>query len=189
MIAINLGSRKPTNLTGAPNLYLMEPRHTIYGDDWLAARHRVHALPAALRPLFLSVLNHIEAGWFHIRELQLWYDANQERARAQQDNYALLLHFIDGDLVDLFRAIAAETAQLVPGYPDWKGQVDPGTIDGDVETFRRYLAVFAMAVEQEPHSESLREITRAAAEGLAGWCTELMVQVAAIDSAVIRGGS
>lgn len=159
-----------------------EPERTIYMDWWADARGRVGRGAPVLRPLLNAALDHVESGWLHIRELQRWHDDNRERAHAGRDDYALLLSFIDGDLVDLFRVIAGEVADLVPGYPEYEATADPGSVDGDIDTFRRYFALFTLAVEQAPDAEPLREIARAAAHGLAGWCTEMDALVAAIDA-------
>jgi hypothetical protein len=135
-----------------------------------------------LRPLLDATMDHVEAGWRHVRELQRWYDDNRERVHGLLDDHALLLNFIDRDVVDLFRVIAGEVADLVPGYPAYEATADPGSLDGYIDTFRRYFAVFTLAVEQAPGAEPLREVARAAATGLAGWCTELDAFVAAIDA-------
>ena len=70
----------------------------------------------------------MEAGWAHIRELQRWYDENAERAIGSTDDYAQILHFIDGDLVHLYRTIADGVAEVVPGYPEWDATANQGTL-------------------------------------------------------------
>lgn len=162
-----------------------EPSRTIYGDGWAQARRRVETLAPGTRPVLLAALTHVEAGWEYVRELQRWHDDNRARAR-DRGALALILEFLDGDVVDVYREIAAEVAALVPGYPGWENQADPGAIDGDGDVFHRYFAVFALAVEQAPEAEPVRELVRSATRGLAGWCTELTVLVTAIDTTVLR---
>jgi hypothetical protein len=162
-----------------------EPARTIYGDAWANALRRLGSADAKVRPLLLGALRHVEAGWEHVRELQRWYDENAERAIGGHDEYAQILHFMDGDLVDLFRVIADEVAALVPGYPGWREEADVGTLHGDLDVFRRYLTVFLLAIEQAPDAEALRPTARAAGKGLAGWCTEMAVLLAAIDTAFV----
>jgi hypothetical protein len=184
-------SLEPVNPASLPSLpapdgaQRAEPQRTIYVRSWGDARRRVEMVAPQTRPALLAALNHVETGWEHVRELQRWYDDNREHAQGD-DDYALILSFIDGDVVDVYREIAAEVAALVPGYPGWKNNADPGAIDGDLDVFRRYFRVFALAVEQAPETEPVRELVRRAARGLAGWCTELAILVAAIDSTVLR---
>jgi len=157
-----------------------EPGHTIYLPEWFHARWRLQRLPSFKRDLFTRALDHVESGWEHVRELQRHADANREHTLANCDTYSDLLDFIDGDLVDIFRVIAAEVSRLVPGYPEWEERASADEVDGDTDVFRRYFTVFALAVEQEPKAEPLREATRAAKTGLAGWCTEMGILVASI---------
>lgn len=162
-----------------------EPRHTIHVDGWRDARQRIACLDPPLQALLGPLLDHVEAGWAHIRPLQRWYEAEQEHARAASDDYALLLDFIDGDLVDLFRELAAAVAALVPGYAGWEAEADPGGVEGELDRFIRYFTVFRYAVEAADAPEGLRAEARAAVQGLAGWSTEFAVLLAAIDKAVI----
>jgi hypothetical protein len=90
--------------------------------------------------------------------------------------------------VDLFREVAGGVAALVPGYAGWASEADPDEVDGDLDTFRRYFTVLRYAAEAMPAPVELRDAVRAAALGLAGWCTELAVLVAAIEDAVIARG-
>ncbi len=129
------------------------------------------------------MLDHVEAGWEHVRELERCWEENHEHAATRSDSRADLLHFVHSDLVDIFRVVTAEVALLVPGYPEWAEVADADDVKGDTDVFRRYFAVFALAVEQEPRAEPLREVTSAAARGLAGWCTELDILVASIAAA------
>lgn len=185
-------SLEPVNPASLPSLWASEepgvgePERTIHHDWWRDARRRAQLTDPTLRPLLNAALDHVEAGWLHMREVQRWHEENRERAHGRHDDYALVLHFIDGDLVDLFREIAAEVADLVPGYPGYETTADPGSLDGDIDTFRRYFALFTLAVEQAPGAEPLRGIARAAAAGLTGWCTELDAFVAAIDAECIN---
>ena len=162
-----------------------EPRYTIHVDGWRDARQRIGRLDPPLKALLEPLLDHVEAGWAHVRPLQRWYEAEQEHARAASDDYALLLDFIDGDLVDLFRELAAAVAALVPGYAGWETEADPGGVEGELDRFVRYFAVFRYAVEAADAPEGLRAAVRAAAQGLAGWSTEFAVLLAAINEAVI----
>lgn len=162
-----------------------EPHHTIHVEGWRDARQRIARLDSSLKALLGPLLDHVEAGWAHIRPLQRWYEAEQEHARAASDDYALLLDFIDGDVVDLFRELAAAVAAMVPGYRGWEAEADPGGVEGELDRFVRYFTVFCYAVEAADAPEGLRAEVRAAVQGLEGWSTEFTVLVAAIDKAVI----
>lgn len=162
-----------------------EPRHTIYVDGWRDARQRIARLDPPLKALLEPLLDHVEAGWAHVRPLQRWYEAEQEHARAASDDHALLLDFIDGDVVDLFRELAAAVAALVPGYAGWEAEADPGGVEGELDRFIRYFTVLRYAVEGMNAPAELRDAVRAAAQGLAGWSTELAVLITAIEESMI----
>jgi hypothetical protein len=163
---------------------LLEPLHTIYLPWWTDARRRAQRLDPPLRAMFTRALDHVEAGWAHVAPLQRWYEAHRDRARDGSD-YAHLLNFIDGDLVDLFRELAVGVAALVPGYDGWEADADPGGVDGELDRFERYFAVFRRAAEAIDAPATLGDAVRAAAQGLASWATELAVLVRAIDEAII----
>lgn len=152
---------------------------------WREARDRALRLDEASRPLFLGILDHVDAGWMQVAPLQAWYEAHRDHARESSDDYAQLLNFIQDDLVDLFREVAAGVAALVPGYAGWEAEADPAEVEGDLDAFRRYLTVLRYAVEAMDAPAALRDAVRAAAQGLAGWCTELAVLVTAIEEAVV----
>lgn len=162
-----------------------EPSRTIYGHAWGEARRRLDTLAPQTRSVLLAALTQVETGWEYVRELQRWHDDNRDRAQGD-DAFGLILGFMDGDVVDVYREIAAEVAALVPGCPGWNHQADPGTTDGDIDVFYRDFSVFALAVEQAPEAEPVRDLVRTATRGLAGWCRELVATVAEIDCTVLR---
>lgn len=166
-----------------------EPRHTIHVEGWRDARQRIARLDPPLQALLGPLLDHVEAGWAHVRPLQVWYEAEREHARTASDDYAHLLNFIDGDLVDLFRELAAGVAALVPGYDGWEAEADPGGVEGELDRFVRYFTVFRYAVEAADAPEGLRAEVRAAVQGLAGWSMELAVLLTAIAPLYGRGRS
>ena len=185
-------SQEPAGRVPAPALPapepaedLPEPRHTIYLPWWTDAWERAQRLDPPLRAMFTRARDHVEAGWGHVAPLQRWYEAHRDRARDASDDYAHLLNFIDGDLVDLFRELAVGVAALVPGYDGWEADADPGGVDGELDRFTRYLTVFQCAAEAIDIPVELKQAIRAAGKGMIGWATELTVLVSAIDEAVI----
>jgi hypothetical protein len=163
----------------------MEPVRTLHLAWWKDARDRARELDPGMRPLFVDVLEHVEAGWAYVAPLQAWYEAHRDDPRDASGDDAQLMDFIADDVADLYREIASGVAALVPGYADWKAEADPAEVDGDLDTFRRYFTVLRYAVEGMNAPAELRDAVRAAAQGLAGWCTELGVLVTAIEEAVI----
>ncbi|HEX6038972.1 hypothetical protein [Longimicrobium sp.] len=161
----------------------LEPLRTLYMAWWRDARERARQLDPGVRSLFVDVLDHVEAGWAYVAPLQAWCEAHRDDPRDGDD--AHLLDFIADDVVDLFREIASGVAALVPGYPGWEAEADPAEVDGDLDTFRRYFTVLRYAVEGLPAPAELRDAVRTAAQGLAGWSTELAVLVTAIEEAVL----
>ena len=91
-------------------------------------------------------------GWnAGVRELQMIYERNahlEARGGALSD----VLAFIDADVVDLYRIIAYDAADLVPGWGGWEESADPGDMDGDASEFARYLGVLRLAA-QAPEDE------------------------------------
>lgn len=162
-----------------------EPLHTIHVAWWKDARARALLLEPSIRPMFTRALDHVEAGWEHVGLLQRWYESQREHAWKSSDDYAHLLSFIDGDLVDLFREVASEVAALVPGYAGWEAEADPGSVEGELDRFQRYFTVFRYAADGMNAPGGLRDVVHAAVQGLSGWATELAVLVTAIDEAVI----
>lgn len=186
----NPESHEPTDYTVLPTLPgngadAGEPLHTIYVGSWSDARERANQLDPPLRAMFIGVLDQVEAGWTHVRALQRWYEDHREQALERSDDYAHLLLFIDGDLVDLFRELAAGVAALVPGYAEWEAEADPEGVEGELDRFIRYFVVFRHAAEAIDAPGEFRNTVHSAAQGLAGWPTELAVLIAAIDEAVV----
>lgn len=52
---------------------MSEPKATLYSQKWREARERVDAVEPATRPVFLSILDHMERGWRAFRPLQVWF--------------------------------------------------------------------------------------------------------------------
>lgn len=174
------------DLPGAP-MEVAEPLHTIHGAAWRDARDRTRLLGPPLQAMCTALLDHVEAGWAHVRRLQRWYEDHREDALERSDDYAHLLRFIDGDLIDLFREVAAGVAALVPGYPDWEAEADPEGVEGELDRFVRYFTVFRHAVETIGAPADLRDDVRAAAQTLGGWHTELAALLAASRETVLDG--
>jgi hypothetical protein len=152
--------------------------------EWLQARGGANGDQSDARHIFVSLMDHLETGWKHIRPLQLWYEENRETARGT-DAYWHLMEFIDADLVDVFRGLVALAYALVPGYPEWLETADPGDVDGEADTFHRYLVMAGAAAEHDSVPDGLRHLARAAAHALADWTTDLLVLVDAIDRQVL----
>lgn len=171
----------------APDAHVerVEPVRTLHMPWWTDARERARRLDPGVRSLFVDVLDQVEAGWACVAPLQAWYEAHHEEPRSGSSDDVYLLDFIADDVVDLFREIASGVAALVPGYASWEAEADPAEVDGDLDTFRRYFMVLQYAVEGMPAPAALRDAVRAAAQGLAGWSTELAVLVSAIEEGVL----
>jgi hypothetical protein len=143
-----------------------EPLYTIYRTGWYAARERAHAA-GEQRRMLVGLLDAVEAGWLAVRDLQHWFDSNGERAR-QKDAYGHLLAFISGDLVDVYRELAAGVADLVPGWDGWEWEADPDGVFGDVDTFERYMALLNLAAQSAEAPEPFTALVASVAERVAG---------------------
>ncbi len=51
---------------------MSEPRATLYTPKWREARERVLEVEPVTRPVFVSILDHMERGWQAFRPLQVW---------------------------------------------------------------------------------------------------------------------
>ena len=162
-----------------------EPEHTIYSPQWWNARARIRKLPKRQQALFTRLLDHVEAGWRHVRTLQIAYERLEHLTRNESE-LAQFLDFIDADVVDLFRVVASDAAELVPGLEAREEGADPGDMDGDAALFLRYLQVLRMAARSGAVPEQLRDTVDAGAAGLSGWLPRLGSVLRSIDHRVVR---
>ena len=166
----------PDNLTDGA-----EPAYTIYSAAWYAARERAQAAEGEQQRLLMGLLDAVETGWWAMRDLQHWYDANHKRAR-QTDGYGHLLAFISGDLVDVYRELSGGVADLVPGWDGWEREADPDGVLGDVDTFARYMAVLNLAALSVAAPEPFAVLVASVAERVAGLPPEVSAIVAELYS-------
>ena len=168
---------------------MSEPRETLYSEKWREARERVDTVEPATRPVFLSILDHMERGWRAFRPLQVWVEANRDHAKHGRDDYAHLLNFVDGGLSDLFQLIALGVADLVPGWEAWAKEADPADLDGWVETFGCDLTVFRLACTGAEVPEEFRTLARSVTGVLesGGWSEQLSALIGAVGELVPRG--
>jgi hypothetical protein len=161
-----------------------EPSHTIYLDRWREGVTRLRGLTGEPRRLFTELLGHVDAGWKHVRELQL---ACETLARAGTQNMALrdVLAFIDADVVDTYRELAFDAADLVPGWAGWAQVADPGNLDGDASLFTRYLGVLRLAAASDELPQHLRDVSNGTWTGMQGWGPRFEQLLRAIDETVI----
>ncbi|HEX6372026.1 MAG TPA: hypothetical protein VF006_24085 [Longimicrobium sp.] len=168
---------------------MSEPRATLYSQKWREARGRVHAIEPAARPLFISILDHMEHGWHAFRPLREWYERNSEHAGTAHGDYLHLLDFVDGELSDVFLLIGVGVADLVPGWDGWAAEADPADLDGWTELFSRYLAVFRLACVGGDVPEPFRALGVSVVEVLESsrWTDELSALLAAVGELVPVG--
>lgn len=162
-----------------------EPQHTIYHPGWWNARARIRKLPKRQRALFTRLLDHVERGWRHVRLLQIAYERLEHLARGEGE-LAYFLDFIDADVVDLFRVVASDAADLVPGLDEWEEAADPGDMDGDMTVFIRYLHLLHLAAGSPCIPVPLKETVDATVAGLDGWLPRLTSLLRTIDHEVVR---
>jgi hypothetical protein len=156
-----------------------EPARTIYVDQWYEARRRAHDAPAETRGPLLDLLNLFESAWHALRDLQHWVEANDARAN-DADVYGRLLSFIDADLVDVFRDLSGDIAELVPGWEGWEKAADPEGAIADAGAFMRYLTLLHWAAQTAPVPEPFAVLVASVAERLDGWGAQVQAQVVAM---------
>jgi hypothetical protein len=152
-----------------------EPRVTLHSQTWREAHDRLAALGATTRPMFVAVLDHVEAGWQAFRPLQEWLEQNRDDTRAELDDYAHLLSFVEGELSDLFMLIGTGVAELVPDWPGWETEAHPGDVEGWAESFGWNLAVFRLACAHADVPEPFRELALSVTSVLenGGWPAQM----------------
>ncbi|HEX2078577.1 MAG TPA: hypothetical protein VHG08_12735 [Longimicrobium sp.] len=117
--------------------------------------------------------------------LQIAYERLEHLARGE-DELAHFLDFIDAEVVDLFRVVASDAADLVPGLEEWEECADPGDMDGDMTVFIRYLHLLHLAACSPAIPAPLKETVDAAVAGLDGWLPKLTSLLRTIDHRVVR---
>jgi hypothetical protein len=163
---------------------MREPRATLYSQKWRDARERVPAVEPATRPVFVSILDHMERGWQAFRPLQAWVEQNSEHTRQGNDDYATLLNFVN-ELSDVFLLIGLGVADLVPGWSGWEAEADPADAIGWAESLRGNLAVFRLACSTAEVPEQFRTLGLSVARTLeAGWCEQLSALLGAAGELV-----
>lgn len=167
---------------------MSEPKQNLHTDKWREACERVHAVEPHTRPIFVSLLDHMECGWQAFRPLQVWFEQNSHHAK-EGDDYAHLLNFVDGELSDVFMFMGGGVADLVPGWEGWEKEADPADLDGWAESFRRYLAVFRLALTAADVPEPFRVLGVSVAEVLKseGWSEQLCALLSAVGDLVPNG--
>ena len=157
----------------------LEPLHTIHQGKWCAGRERLEGLAGPERLALSDLLDHVEGAWPHLRDLQLLYETDRARAR-ETDFYGQLLNFIDGDLVDVFRSVAIDTAALVPGWTGWREAIESlDDLDGDATLFARYADVLIMAVHHPDVPLHLRAAADRFGPVMLGWYAQFTTLLAA----------
>jgi hypothetical protein len=156
-----------------------EPLHTIYQAEWCRARAWLERGGGPMRRVLAELMNHVEAAWRQLRPMQVLYEADPGRAR-QTDFHGQLLNFIDGDLVDVFRSVAFDTAALVPGWDGWSEAIETlDDLDGDATLFARYADVLIMAVHHPDVPMHLRAAAGRFGPVMLGWYAQFAALLAA----------
>lgn len=127
---------------------------------------------------YRSLIRVLDLGAEHLGRLQAHYD----RATAEAASEAPLLEFIDEDLSDLFRCIAAGAANLLPGEFQLE-MADPPEVEADVKLLLRYFEVAVLAAEHPSVSDQLRSTFRETAIAMGFWGEQMIDSVRRIANA------
>lgn len=155
---------------------------------WLAAQQRALDLGASEegRKLVGRLVSHVETAWPWIGELEALCQGRRDRMDSD-DEQAQLLRFLESDVVDLFRSLAEDAANMVPGPDGWQQEPDPDGLQGEGDRFNRYLVVLTLAAADPVVSEDVRSVIRRIGRDLADWYPEFSVIAgAAARSALFR---
>jgi hypothetical protein len=157
---------------------------TMFPPAWTEARNRAGETLPAGPDEYLRLIGLVEQGGEQFGKLQALYDQRQELA----DPGRHLLDFIDDDLSDLFRCIAAGAAGLLPGAMQAE-TADPPEVQADVRVLARYFAVAALAAENPGVPGEVRHVFRTVAGGLEDWDEEFIDTVQRIADRYLHPGA
>lgn len=167
-----------------------DPKLTIRGPDWLAARDRLEMVaPAEARALLASAMDRVESGWTALCGLQQWLDQNKGRQSAD-DDYGCLLTYVETDVRESFRSMALALAHVAADWPgEERASVDD--VDGWLSAFVRYVTVLGLATGSAAVPQEFRDLVRQVAPlGLAGeWFRQLSGVLQAIGDRSTAAGS
>jgi hypothetical protein len=93
-----------------------------------------------------------------------------------------VLSFIESDVVDLYRCVAVEAARMVPPPGAPVEEEDTRDLDGEAETFIRYLTVLEMAVADARVPADVRETVRRVRREMDGWNSALAVLLRRLEA-------
>lgn len=163
-----------------------EPSWSIYGSEqWQTAKERVSTAPPESRRLFRELLARIEQGWRHLRALQRLYE--RERPGATVPEYVQLLEFVHEDVVDLFRTVVLDVADLVASPFEWRDADDMSDVHGDLLLFQRNLIVLRLAGGSELVPPAAARTIREAAAPVGAWPDEMLAILGEVDGTILRG--
>jgi hypothetical protein len=159
---------------------------SMFPPAWLEARSRMLGADAPVE--YRSLAGVLEQGGEQLGKLQALYQAESAAASPVPP----LLVFVDDDLSDLFRCIAAGAANLLPPEDEVEN-VDPLEVEADVRLLERYLAVAVLAAEHPSVPDRVRSTFRGAADALDSWGEQMTAAVRTIaemhlSSALANGG-
>jgi hypothetical protein len=150
---------------------------------WLAAQQRASELTAGEegQRLVGLLIAHVETAWPWIEELEALCQGRRERMDSD-DEQAHFLRYLKCDVIDLFRSLAEDAANMVPG-PDgpWKHEPEPDVFRDRGERFNRYLVVLRLAAAGPGiPDERVRSALRRIGRDLADWYPEFSVIAGAV---------
>jgi hypothetical protein len=142
---------------------------TIFTLDWDAAWSRAPALSAPLRETAVRCGEQIRRGWTVVEPLAAAVgEATGSHVSDDADADAVLTLFVEGEVVDLFRVLAAGWAD---GVLDRRMHV-PDDLDGDLSLLRRFLVMAELASGSPEVGPEIRAALRGHVPVLLRWCDE-----------------
>ncbi len=158
-----------------------EPRYTIHGPAWDAARARVASLPSEhTRREHGALLDYVELGWTHLRPLQLHAEAQMARRDklAPSDDMLCVADYVDASITDEFREFAIACRDAVGTNPRILTGCD---LADEAEAVLRALRVLGMAAGMPEFPPALRGFALDALEGFGCWLPGLRPMLAPLE--------
>jgi hypothetical protein len=155
---------------------------------WLAAQQRASELESDEegRRIVALLISHVETAWPWIEELEALCRGRHGRMEGD-DPQAHLLRFVESDVTDLFRSLAEDAANMVPGRTGWEQEPDPDGLQGEADRFNRYLGVLVLAAEAAVIPEDVRTVVRRIGRDLGDWYPEFTVLAGAAARSPLFG--
>jgi len=164
-----------------------EPCYTIYCEPWQEARRCAARLPLRLRRIQDAVLEYIEEGWAILRPVTLAAEDALGDSAARTREAVHVCTFIEAELTDLFRGLAFQQRDRVPGFTPMFSHGPCSEAVEEAEYVQRLFHVVALGACDPAFPRQVGDVIGPALAAFDGWVEGWPRVVAALDACEARG--